>query len=442
MTRQNRRRFLASAGAAGMVTGLAGCMDSLTGNGAGGNGGTDNNSSPDGGNGGGGDENGGEDGNGNGDDDVEGEVISDFEDDFDSWYDLDSYGEFGAETEDVESGSQALRMVADEDDAYVGVQRSFSEPLDLEGKNLSLSLKVNEPEFYRIEVRLLAPGTGNMLHLNRTHTGPKDHWMRIDLGATGETGDPDLSQVYDIQVIARRRNEDDPLDYVIGDLRAVDAPDQGAVMLTWDDNHESQWRAFEMQEEYGFPGTAGIIHHAVGAGDRLDTHQLRQMRDAGWNVVSHPHPEGDWSSPYTDDNFDEREQRQMLEDSKRWLQQRGFEEGAEHHIAPGNHRGTVNLELLREIHESAVSFGGGNVGAPMTDTHTMGRIDGTDIDLVKEYINLAAKYNQVCIPMWHVIGEEYDNHEVTEDEYEDLLEHIDDADVAVITQSQLASGDF
>ncbi|WP_255171641.1 polysaccharide deacetylase family protein [Natrononativus amylolyticus] len=442
MTRQNRRRFIASAGAAGIATGLAGCVDSLRDTGAGGDDddGGANNTSTDGGNGGGDTD---EADDPVEDDDEVGELISDFDEDFDSWYELDSYGDFGTETDEYKTGERALRMVAEEDDAYVGVQRSFSEPLDLEGKNLSLALKVNEPEFYRIEVRLHAPGSGNMLHLNRTHTGPSNHWMRVDLGATGETGSPDLSEVYDIQIIARRRDQDDPdLDFVVDELRAVDAPDTGVVMLTWDDNHESQWRAFEMMEEYGFPGTAGVIHHAVGAGDRLDTGQLREMQSAGWDIVSHPHPEGNWSTPFTEEDFDENEQRQMLEDSKRWLQQRGFEEGAEHYIAPGNVRDATNVELLREIHESSLSFGGGNTGIPMTDTHAMGRIDGHDVDLVKDYIDLAAKYKQACIPMWHVVGEEYDNAEVTEDEYEEILEHIDDADVEVVTQSQIASDDF
>lgn len=435
MQKQHRRRFMTTVGATGFGIGLAGCMSSGSETEEPIDSSDDEDGTP-------ADED-GEDGDGTDtpdDPEEPGELIEDFEGDLELWRDLDAYGEFEVETEDVYEGTQALRIRAAENEPYVGVTRAFSEPLDMRGKNISLAFKATEPEIYRVSVRLLAPGQGNMVHLNRTHTGPTGDWLRVDMGATGETGNPDLSEVYALQIVGYPRDEGQVVDYTIGDIRTVDAPDRGKVMLTWDDNHESQWDVYEIHQEYGFPGVAGVIHHAVGKSDRLDTTQLRQMQSDGWEIVSHPHPQSNWSAPLSE--FDETRQRQIIEDSHRWLRQRGFEAGANHYIAPGNTRDATNLDVLRDVHESSMSFGGGNVGVPLSDPHTIGRIDGSNLETVKEYVDLAAKYNQLCVPMWHVLGEQYDNHEITAEEYRELLDYIDAADVDVVTPSELESVEF
>lgn len=368
-----------------------------------------------------------------------GDTIEDFED-LSAWQLLDDNGAFDAETDDVATGSQALRIRADEDEPYVGVTRSFSDPLDLTEKNLSLALNAETPKAHQIELRLLAPDEENALHLGRTHTGPTDHWLRADLGATSDVGDPDLGTVTELQLIGRERDGGAAIDYTVDDVRTVDAPDQGLVVLTWDDNHESTDTAFELMEAYDFPGVVGVIPHSVGADDRLDLEQLVEMRDAGWDVVSHPHPEGRWGLPLS--ALEDAEQRETIAESAAWLREHGFEAGADHYIAPNHTRDATTLEVLREHHESSASFGGANVGVPLTDTHTIGRIDGYDPDTVKRFVDLAATYKQACIPLWHVIGEAYDDHEITVDEYEDLLAYIDDADVRVVTQSELVARDF
>jgi sugar phosphate isomerase/epimerase len=430
MDRQKRREFVLASCATGLGLGLAGCTDL---------GSDDDPNESDGGNGN--ESNGGNGENGEDpSDEPVGETIEDFED-LDDWELLDDYGEFEAETDDVSTGSQAMRLRSGEDDPYVGVRRTYDEPLDLSENHLSLAFKAEAPEEHQqIELRLLAPDEENALYLNRIHTGPTDHWMRVDLGATEDRGEPDLSEVTELQLVGRTRNDDDGADYIVDELQIVDAPDQGLVVLTFDDNHETQYTAFEMMEEYGFPGVEGVIHGAVGDDDRLDLEQLREMQDAGWDVVSHPHPPGQWASPLSE--FDEDEQREILEESIEWLEDNGFQEGAEHYIAPNHVRDATNLELLREYHESSSSYAGSNLGAPLTDPHTIGRIDAYEVDVVTEFVDLAEKYNQVCSPLWHVIGEEYDDHEMTEDEFAAVLEHVDQADVEVVTQSALVERDF
>ncbi|QLD88663.1 twin-arginine translocation signal domain-containing protein [Natronomonas salina] len=426
----NRRRFLKGAGATGIAVGLTGCVGELESY----LGGSD---SPD-------------DGNGNGtgnnstqetdestptDDGQEGEVLVDFSNGVEDWYDLDSYGSFEAISE-VRNGEQGIRLTAGEDEPYVGAVTAFSEPIDLRGKSLSVSFMAMSPQNHRLEVQPVAPDQGNLLRLNRTNTGPLGHWMNLDMGATGERGDPDLSEVYELRLIGRQRSQGQTIDMAIDQIRVLDAPDTGKVMLTWDDCHQSHARAFEIMEEFGFAGVDGVITHAVGASSRLDTGQLRQMNSSGWDIVSHPHPQGSGSAVLTEENWSESEQREIIENSKNWLETRGFEEGAQYYIAPGNTRDATNMELLREYHEASISYGGGNIGLPVTDPHTVGRVNGTNLDAIQRYIDLAEKYNQLVAPMWHSIGDSPEA-DITEADFRALLEYINSADVEVVTMSDL-----
>lgn len=428
MTRQNRRRFLTTAGAAGLSIGLAGCMDTVsdyTGYGDGGNGGDGPLPAED----------------GTGDSGRSGEVLEDFSDGVDAWYDLDSNGEF-SEADDVSNGEAGIRLTAGEGEAYVGATRAFDDPVDLSGTNLSISFRAASPRIHRVEIQLVAPDESNLVELNRSHTGPLDYWMWADLGATGEEGDPDLSEVYEMRLIGRDRAQEEAIDITVDEIRVHDAPDQGRVMLTWDDNHGTQYRAFELMSEYDFPGVEGVITHSVGNGDRLTVHQLREMAEAGWDVVSHPHHPEQGGQPLIADNFSEDEISQVMQDSIDWLQQRGLEDGSKYVVTPGNLRDATHMELLKEHHEKALGYGGGPVGQPITNPYAIGRFDGYDPEDVTEYVDFAAKYNQLTVPMWHTIGEQGDQVggeevDITVEQFEDLLQYIEDADVEVVTLSDL-----
>lgn len=424
MVRQNRRRFLAAAGATGLGIGLAGCVNDIReyagiggGNGRDGtptDGTTDDGSTP-------------------GEGEPAGEVIEDFADGVDHWYEVDSYGSFEAAS-DVRNGEGGIRLLADEDEPYVGAARSFADPLDMQGKSVTISLRTTTPQTHRVEVQLVAPDQGNVVRLNRTNSGPTDHWLGLDMGTTHERGDPDPSEVYELRIIGRERSQGQSIDMVVDEVRVHDAPDQGKVVLTWDSCHESHWRAFEIMEEYGFPGVEGAITQAVGGRDRLNVPELREMQNAGWNIVSKPHVGG---QTYTEENFSEEEMRREIQDSIDWLEARGFEEGAKHHVAPGNLRDATNLEVLRDLHESAISYGGGNTGLPVSDTHVIGRYSGRNIEDVRKHVGFAEEYNQASIVLWETIGDDPDQVDITEDEFREVLDFVDQADVEVVTIGDL-----
>ncbi|PSP43622.1 hypothetical protein BRC68_06260 [Halobacteriales archaeon QH_6_64_20] len=60
-------------------------------------------------------------------------------------------------------------------------------------------------------------------------------------------------------------------------------------MLTFDDNDDTQYEtAFPITEEFGFPGVVSVIAEGVGDSSRIPLEGMYEMRDAGWEMVSHP----------------------------------------------------------------------------------------------------------------------------------------------------------
>ncbi|WP_415379376.1 polysaccharide deacetylase family protein [Halosimplex sp. TS25] len=366
--------------------------------------------------------------------DLSGEQLENFER-FDRWFVLSDQGELSAETSDPYHGSQSARVESQSGDAFGGIYTAFDEPQDFSDRNLSLAVKVSKPDIAKISVALLAPDRGNMVRMMRTMPGPTDRWVRVDFGTTTVEREPDLSKVQEIRIVCRRRGGvDEPVEFAVDDLRAVDRPKKGRVMLTFDDAHESHYeRAFPAMQEYGMAGVEGVIAAAVDNKDRLDVGMMRRMRDDGWDMASHPVTRGRLLT-----EFSEAKQKQRIEDNKRFLDRNGFREGARHFLTPQNMVGPNTYDIVREHHESLFTFGGMPNGLSPTTTYNFGRINGTDPSTVQQYVDYAEQYGQLVVLNHHAIGPEG----ISESDFRATLEYVDQADVEVVTASDLLDGDL
>jgi peptidoglycan/xylan/chitin deacetylase (PgdA/CDA1 family) len=259
---------------------------------------------------------------------------------------------------------------------------------------------------------------------------PTDHWVRVDFGTTTVRRDPTLSEVQEIRIVCRRRGgADKPVDFAIDDLRTVDAPKKGKVMLTFDDTHESHYdRAFPAMKEYGFAGVEGVIAEAVDNRDRLDVGMMRRMRDEGWDMASHPLTRGTLLP-----EFSEANQRQRITENKQFLDRNGFRNGARHFLTPQNLVGPNTYDIVREHHDSLFTFGGMPNGLSPTTTYNFGRINASNPESVREYVDYAARFGQLVVVNHHAIGPET----IPEDQFRSELEYIDQADVEVVTASDV-----
>lgn len=433
----NRRHFLAAVGA-GTFT-LAGCTDTvgdLTGSGNGENG-------DEGGNGGNGDDEGGLL---DGDDEQQatppaidhGELISDFEEDIDEWFALD--GELVPDEEMALTGGQSVRIENAGESA--GIARSFPEGLDAEGHHLSLALQVENPRPARVTVRILAPGQADQLWGTRTVLSPYEGWLRMDVGYSGQRGEPFLDDIQEIQInLDVPGGDEEEIRFWVDDLRMTPAASQGYVMLTFDDGPASQFEnAYPMLEERDMQGVAAVVPDSLNREGRLSIDELREMRDAGWDVSSHP--EGTAFTELEDPDAI----RADIESAHDYLDNRGFPDGARSMFVPYHNTNEEVVEITREYHELSSYFGGTPNAVPFTDPMHLSRVDMHDLEGFTEMIDIAAEHNQLAIGLAHGVvpeGEIDDDPlaDMTIEELEELLDYIEESDVQVVTASDLIDAD-
>lgn len=362
----------------------------------------------------------------------DGEVIDDFEEEIDLWGTLRDGNQREADTEEYVAGSQSLRVEV-EDDVVAGVFKAFPDALDLSDRDLSLAVKVESPRPSRVTVELLAPGRADHLVSHRTILPSFDGWLRMDVGYTGERGEPNLENIQEMRILIQD-DSNEPIRFWVDDMRATPRADTGAVMFTFDDAVDSQYdTAYPMLEERGWPGVAAVIPSRLNAPNRLEVGELREMRDAGWDVSSHPHGAGRLPEQ------DPEALREEIADARTYLEQRGFQDGARHLFVPYNDLTGEAAAVIREEYETSWTFGGNTNALPPTDLHVASRTNGTDVQGVRRLVNLADQYNQLVVLMLHGVGDG-DNDDISEDDFASILDHVESRDVEVVTASDVLDG--
>lgn len=397
-----------------------------------------------------------------------GEVVSNFDDDLDEWFAVD--GNVIADEEMMLTGSRTARI--ENTGATAGIARTFPEGLDMTDKHLSLAVQVDTPRPARVTVRVLAPGNADQVWSTRVILSTYTGWLRMDVGYTGQRGEPNFGNVQELRITlddpnpsqANRDQEeqgnqtnqsnqsgqgnqtnqeeqgeqsDTGIRFWVDDLRTTAAADQGYVMLTFDDTVASQYtNAFPLFEERDMQAVAAVVPGSLNQDDRLSIGNLREMRDAGWDISSHPQGTA----------FRELEDleaiQQDIESAYEYLDNRGFSDGARHMFVPYHHATEDIIEITRGYHELSSYFGGTPNAVPFTDPLHLSRVNMFDIEGFTSLIDMAAEHNQLAIGLAHgVVPEnEIENDplaDTTTQQLETLLDYIEESDVQLVTASEL-----
>ncbi|RZV08822.1 peptidoglycan/xylan/chitin deacetylase (PgdA/CDA1 family) [Natrinema hispanicum] len=361
--------------------------------------------------------------------DLPGDPIDRFEA-LEKWRAMIGGGDLEAWTDDPYAGSQSAHLTASENTEYAAIYRTIPDGLDLTGKNFSLAVNFTGRDQLHLTLEVFAPNSRNVHAMQRTLTGPADRWVRVDFGTDRIETQPDLSDVREIRLIARRRGDmTGSIDCRVDDLRAVDQPDTGQVMLLFDGTLESHYtNAFDRLQEYGFAGVEAVIPEAVGEGGRLTLDKLTELDGAGWDLAARPRTGSKFLHEFTPE-----QQEGMIRRTKAYLENRGFEDGARHFITPRNILGSTANDLVREYHEQAFRFGGGPNGLPLTDPHNVGFFAGDAGTETKTYVDYAAEYGELAVLHFEYIGDDG----MSEEAFDGLLEYIDAQNVEVVTATDL-----
>jgi hypothetical protein len=325
-----------------------------------------------------------------------GELIDDFQDGG-GWYDLQGEQLTPDENEAV-VGEHSLRVESENNVSTIAW--SPASPLDLSEQYVSFAVKIAAPLGGRLQFEVRAPGSSDRVVSTRRLPSGVDEWFRIDFGYTRGVGSPDFSDVQEVR-LEMVAPEDGEIQYWVDDMRTTPAQDDSNVIMVFYGGLESHYETvFPLLEERGWVGALGISQNLLNVSGRLDIDQLREMRDAGWDVCSYPMHAGDLTQ------FDTDEQRRIIENNRDYLANRGFEDGARHFFTPQNRMNTDLLNVLRETHETAFVAGANSSGIPPTGRHTISAINGADYDSSRAAILRADQHDQVVVPYFQEIGEE------------------------------------
>lgn len=363
-----------------------------------------------------------------------GSSIDDFEGNLEERWETEA-GEFTTDTENAFDGDQSLVLQAngEDDSGNVTITRSFfsdsegeNSGIDLSSHDLSLAVRFEQPSNGHIAVECFAPAQGQSLMCRRFIPQELAGWTRFDLGYTGTEGDPDPSSVLQINISVMSDGE--PINVGIDDLRKIPKADKGKVMFQFDDSVSSAYdTAFPMFEERGWQGGVAIIPNQIGQQDRLSRGNMQEMASAGWDMMSHTSEE---KLP----TMSEQEQRDAIKQSKEQLTSIGFETGTKHFVAPNGRVNQTTLNIIQEHHDTNFMFGAGPGNAKQpTNMFTIPRVMGTDPDAVVGLLDLAEKFNQLVVVQYHGIGDEK---ETTLGEFEQVVNHVDEKDMDVVSPSQ------
>ncbi|MFC6955375.1 polysaccharide deacetylase family protein [Halorubellus litoreus] len=341
---------------------------------------------------------------------------------------------------DVKKG----RLEPMKEDAYEGSQsaalkRTGPEPvieravdLNAAKANLSLAVNLNTEEHAVLDVRLINENQSNEVVLAESvRASTSGFWHRLDMGATGVSGLPDLSNVTKIRI--RMRGGGDGGSVRIDDLKTVPTPDKGYVAVVFDDAQESDYtKGFEILKQYDIPATSAIVTDHVGDDGFLSLDQMKEMKQAGWEMASHSATHANLL------NASRLEAEREVVNAKEWLVENGFETGAQNFVYPYGLYDNNLLSFVEKYHDMGFGFFSTRNAANgyITDPMTISRGDGRHIEKAKSMVDLAHLYNDLEIITFHGIdrGGKFD---VTSDEFAEFAEYLNQANVKPITLSQV-----
>lgn len=350
----------------------------------------------------------------------------------DSFENLDPWtigvGEYDSSSEERVRGTQSLRLISQSDGDSAGAFRTFDEPLDLSESHLSLAVDVSTTGPARIQVTLEAPDGANRVRATRHLVSDLEGWIRTDLGYTAEDGDPNLSEVTQLEIIVNSVDGGE-VECYLDDLRKTPAREDPNATLVFHNGLSSHYEtAYPILEERDLVGVVPTNEVLMDASGRLDVGELRQMRDVGWDVVSRPAVDERLPA------LDADEQRAAIEFTQTYLEERGFPDGSRHFVSPGYSMDASTVEIIRDVHDTGLTFGGAPNANPPVTKYTASTLDGDAGESTRRRIEIASKYKQSLVLG---ISRVEEGHEFDPDDLLDLLGTLDAYGVEVVSLSEV-----
>ena len=299
------------------------------------------------------------------------QTFEDFEK-LNGWSAIEGVGKLKASKKTKYQGSQSAHIMGSQSSKVGQIHRvNFgSKPANFKDKNLSIAVKCDSHQYFKIGVELWAPDRGHVVTLKRSLYGPKGEWIRVNLGTTGQNNPKgiDLSTIYEMRITGRPKdsNTTQPIDLYVDDVKTVPAPDKGMVMLCFNSGLDWHYKtAYPMMKKYDFPGVDAIITDAVYDDGYLTQTQMRKMVKNGWNMICQPATQSKQM-----DQRSRKNQEQLMKSSQDWLKRYGYD-GHKYMSVPKNVVGPNTFELAQKHFDLTMNFGGAPNALPVVQKDTI-----------------------------------------------------------------------
>ena len=324
-------------------------------------------------------------------------------------------------------GEQSLYY---ENDTKLRLQRSFAadDPLDLTDRALSFAAWCERPVTVQptLVVTAHAPDADNRVFMRTPYNANKDAgWQRYDTAISEVEGSPDLSNVRELHFGAWADGE--TFRFHLADLRTHPKPDRGKVIFRFDDSHRHHYTDyFPILERYGYPGIAAIVKQAIGRDDRLTVAQMRELREAGWDMCNHM-VHHDRITDLSDEEL-----RANIDEMDAFFEEVGAPEGKDLAVLTYGGYDGRSLDCMADNFD--LVFGGEGLGNyTLTNPALVSGVDvDGDLEKALELVDDAARSRSLAIPVVHKFDA---------GKFERLVEHVHELDEAgsldVITGSDL-----
>lgn len=355
-----------------------------------------------------------------------GDSFDDFEDE-NQW--IVQSGEMTVDDEVVFEGSQSLKLSAADGDNVV-IERALDDE-DLTDLDFSFVLKTTTPRNIAVylEFRDRFGSTVNYQLRRLTYREPDVDWFRTCPGVFDvDIVPPEMDELEHMRLVVLNTGD---AEVWIDDLRTHEKPDKGYVILSWDDGFRDFYTdAAELHDEFDVPATQAAIPGYSGDA-YMSVAELQERQEAGDEIVMHG-----THDPIHE--YDPEDMEHRLRNDKQWFINHELE-GADYIIYPHNSFNATSLDRKQDYHYCGGCNQSGDVnttGVHGFDPLVLPRTIGNDLEISKRAVDMAVEGRNCSILNFH--RWDADN-TMSKDEYEALLEHIDDYgdDVEVITFDDL-----
>ncbi|WP_222915197.1 polysaccharide deacetylase family protein [Natrinema sp. SYSU A 869] len=302
-------------------------------------------------------------------------------DDLSMWEVMD--GSLELDTQRAYVGDQSGRMTADESQQRVMIKRRFDSPRDLSTEFPALAFATEEDVDPVVQ---LTDTDGNRLLL-QCALEPGLPLARHDLAVIDTDGDPDLSAIKHAKISAWAG--DRSVTVWVDDFHFVSRPDTGKVLLQFDGGDESVYtRARSTLSDHDFPATAFVPTDYVGGSGYLSKSQLETLQSDGWTIGSHGTTAGDLAGAT------ESAQREQVQGAIEWLEDNGFEDGANYFSYPLNRYDDAAMSVVEENHD--IGFVGGYAGhGDLSNPALAPRAVSPDADEARQLLDRTARFRTI-----------------------------------------------